>query len=299
MIRRNSIFTWMQTQVSPTILGKGIKACGEFGPEFDRPADWEGLGSKFAVADAAISESEIRILQGDLDQREVRTFAFTDEDYPKGLLSLRHPPPLIHVLGNIGRLNDPGFGICGARNSSETGLTFAMQFGALIAQLGVPEVSGYAKGVDTEAHLGSLRAGGSTVVVLAEGIKHFRSKRSFAGIKDLGNRMTVVSEFSPNQMWSVGAAMQRNRTICGLSQALVVVEANATGGTFNAGRECLSIGKPLFVVHYRHTTAMPEGNAALIKQGGIPITSLDALRTELLKTLAVKEAAPKQMSLIA
>lgn len=43
--------------------------------------------------------------------------------------------------------------------------------------MGLTVVSGYAAGVDAAA----LRAGGNTVIVLAEGMDHFRINRAFAG----------------------------------------------------------------------------------------------------------------------
>jgi hypothetical protein len=46
------------------------------------------------------------------------------------------------------------------------------------------------------------------------------------------------------------SAMQRNKTICGLSRAMVLIEARSTGGSIQAGRDCLKMGLPLFAAVY-------------------------------------------------
>ena len=65
----------------------------------------------------------------------------------------------------------------------------------------------------------------------------------------------VVSEFPPKLPWSVGNAMQRNRTICGLVHAMIVIEAGTTGGTWAAGQAALELGVPLFVLDFPNPAA--------------------------------------------
>jgi DNA processing protein len=106
-------------------------------------------------------------------------------------------------------------------------------------------VSGGAKGVDIAAHKTALTHGGTTTVVLAEGILQYRMRHELRDIFDPA-RTLVVSEFFPEDPWIAGRAMQRNRTICALSRALVLIEARTTGGTFAAGEAALAMGVPLF-----------------------------------------------------
>ena len=121
-------------------------------------------------------------------------------------------------------------------------------------------VSGYAKGVDTEAHLSALTAGGSTVAVLAEGIADFRLKQSYGGLPDGAlNRLLVISQFPPRQRWTAGAAMTRNQVIVGLGDAVVVVEAGAGGGTLRAGETALQTGKQLWVLGPPARTPLETG----------------------------------------
>lgn len=243
---------------------------------------------KFEALQALPLEQEAEDLAETFDQKGIRVLFASSENYPSSLRAMTKPPPVLYVKGSAGIVNEAGFGICGSRKASNRGIQIANWFGAEVARLGAPEVSGYAKGVDTAAHLGALQAGGATVVVLAEGILRFRMKKDFAHLPEAASRMLVVSEFHPARPWSAHGAMQRNATICGLSDAMVVVEAQATGGTVNAGFECLRQGKPLFVAQFGEDGGIPtpEGNLELIKRGGIPVNK----RSELVEQLGVIRA---------
>lgn len=131
-------------------------------------------------------------------------------------------------------------------------------------------VSGHAAGVDETTHFAALDAGGQTALVLPEGILQFRARKSLTPLMTEDNSV-IVSEFSPKLPWSVSNAMQRNRTICGLVHAMVVVEAGTTGGTWEAGLSALKLGVPLFVLDYSDPAPSAGGNPGLIKKGGIPL----------------------------
>jgi len=63
--------------------------------------------------------------------------------------------------------------------------------------------------------------------------------------------------------------MQRNRTICALSRALVLIEARATGGTFAAGEAALAMGLPLFTADYSTQLESNDGNRILLERGAV------------------------------
>ena len=194
-----------------------------------------------------------------------------DERYPARLRELSSPPPFLFVSGNLDLLRERGVGMCGSRSASMRGLEYARIFGREVAARGLHVISGYARGVDIETHLGALEAGGSTVIVLAEGILHFRVRRDFGAVPfDLG-RVLVVSQFAPSQPWNAGAAMTRNGVIAALSDALLVIEAGGKGGTLNAGEQALSLDRPVYAIDYKDDP--PEGNRILLQKGAKPLRS--------------------------
>ncbi len=203
-----------------------------------------------------------------LEARGVRLLHYRDPIFPKSLSNRlgRHTPPLLTVLGNIDVLSRPSVGFCGSRKASEKGLAVAADCAEQLVAAGATIVSGYATGVDMATHATALRAEGTTTIVLAEGILNFKIKAEIAMLWDW-TRVAVVSEFGPHLPWKVHLAMQRNKTICGLSEALVLIEAVSTGGSIEAGRAALDLGLPLFAAVYEGMPDWATGNRELLEQG--------------------------------
>ncbi len=120
------------------------------------------------------------------------------------------------------------------------------------------------------SHEAALSGGGRTIIVLPEGIDHFRVKKSIASVWDW-ERILVISQFPRKAIWRADRAMERNKIIVALSQAVIVLEAREKGGTLNAGFAALGLKKPLFVVLYDDMNGAREGNQLLLASGGIPL----------------------------
>jgi DNA processing protein len=127
-------------------------------------------------------------------------------------------------------------------------------------------VSGHAAGIDQTAHGAALAAGGTTTVVLAEGLLRFSPCR---GLRDADDEsILLLSGFRPTAKWTVYQAMERNKWIAALSRAVIVVASDARGGSWAQGKLCLETGKPLLVADFPEEIA--PGNRKLIEQGGLP-----------------------------
>jgi DNA processing protein len=194
-----------------------------------------------------------------------------DPQWPKQLDVLPSPPAYLFARGNLELLRSPAIGMCGSRRASERGLEAARVCGEAVAERGWHVVSGYAKGVDTETHLAALRVGGNTVIVLAEGMVHFRRKRAFDGLPFNSRTVLVLSQFPPTQRWTAGAAMTRNGLIVTLGRALVVIEAGERGGTLAAGRQALGLSQPVFALEFSDGPRL--GNQQLFDDGAQALRS--------------------------
>jgi DNA processing protein len=242
-----------------------------------------------------LSQAQVDAVDEDVERlaaQNVSALLLGDADYPAALAASRAAPPVLFARGACELLREPGIGMCGSRHAAEASLHAAQACSQTVAARHLNLVSGYARGVDMVTHVGALAHGGTTVIVLPEGIQRFRVRRGeLADVWD-PSRVVVVSQFSPNQPWNAGAAMARNAVISGLSQALVVVEAGETGGTLAAGLHALERGQPVIALQFDEE---PAGNRILLEKGALPVRS----RQELAERLAdLPAAGPDQLSLI-
>lgn len=221
------------------------------------------------IAHFRAAEDQARQLLHELGRDEVAILIAGSRDYPSQLAATLAlgAPPVLFALGDLTLLTAPGVGFCGSREASARALAAVSRCAHQLAIQNVNVISGYAKGVDLAAHQAAIEAGGSTTIVLAEGISRFRRKRE---LDEAGNsQLLVLSQFSPRSTWSVGNAMARNWTICSLADAMVVVESQIGGGTFAAGEAALQLKRPLYVIDYGGRSA--PGNVYFIAKGAKPL----------------------------
>ncbi|MGN1220707.1 MAG: DNA-processing protein DprA [Candidatus Cryptobacteroides sp.] len=204
---------------------------------------------------------------------DVLFYTVLDQNYPsmlKGLLKL-NTPPVLSMVGNVQLLMNRKVGFSGSRKVSEKGIAVTRDCVEQLSQENdMSIVSGYAKGVDKEVHYTALKSGGSTIIVLPNGINSFYVRQELKDVWDW-NRVLVISEYLPNDKWSVSRAMNRNNTIIGLSDAMVVIEAGQTGGSLDAGLRTLEDNKPLYVPVYADYPESALGNRLLLEKGAMGI----------------------------
>ncbi len=199
------------------------------------------------------------------------------EHYPNNYLNYVEQiglPPLFFCKGNISLLKKSGVSIVGSRNVSQEGIEITRKITATLTQNGRNIISGYAKGVDTMAHMGALEARGTTTLVLSYGINEFKIKRELQNL-DLGSRALLVTQFMPDETWKARNAMTRNKLICALSDSVIVIESGPErdekgimSGTFDSAKNAIKMGKKLFVLSPTLFNAIPQGNVDLLKIGG-------------------------------
>jgi len=219
-----------------------------------------------------------------------RRLARSDPAYPRQLAAIHDPPPQLWVrgAGDPQLLTAPSVAVVGARACSSYGRTVARSLGRDLAAAGVVVVSGMARGVDGEAHRGSLEAGGPTLAVLGCGID-----RDYpAAHAELAARICesglIVSEYEPGVEPAPWRFPARNRIISGLSQAVVVVEARERSGALITVDFALEQGRDVLVVPGEITSALSAGANALLRYGAAPALSVD----DVLNAIGVVVARP-------
>lgn len=216
-----------------------------------------------------------------LDQLGVRTLTPFDEGYPPRLVDAlgSEAPALLHTAGGPELFHSPGLGVVGSRNVTEEGAEIARELGRRAARLGIPLVSGAARGVDQTAMNGAIESGGAVVGVPAHSLTRTLKKPGVRRAIHEGGAL-ICTPYAPGAPFSVWRAMGRNKLIYGLAEVTVVVAGDAgSGGTWGGAVEALKKGYNRVAV-WRGPGEGP-GNELLEQKGARPITSIDEIEAVL------------------
>ena len=105
-----------------------------------------------------------------LQATDIRVTTLGEANYPEALRWIPEPPPVLYIWGTLRHEDSLAVAVVGSRKPSPYGQIAAQRLSAELAQYGFTVVSGLARGVDSLAHQGALRAGGRTIAVLGSGI---------------------------------------------------------------------------------------------------------------------------------
>ena len=177
-----------------------------------------------------------------------RVVLLGDDWYPPRLREIENPPPLLYVRGHLAP-EARRIAVVGSREADEQGMEIARSFGDAFARAGVTVVSGGARGIDTAAHDGAFWGSGPSVAVLGSGIDVvFPPQNAEMFDRIARGSGAVVSEFAPGTQPLPHNFPRRNRTISGLSDAVVVVRAAMKSGALITADHAAKQGRALFAV---------------------------------------------------
>ncbi len=204
-----------------------------------------------------------------LDSLGIHVLTRADEHYPQRYRQRLKDsaPTVLFYAGNGELLGQPGIAVVGSRNIDQVGQDCAAYIGNACAWSGLVLYSGGARGVDSISMQAALEGRGTVVGILADSLeKAIRRPENRQAL--MQGDYCLVTSYSPNAGFSVGAAMGRNRLIYTLADYAVVAAAEVgKGGTWGGATQALKAGwLPVFVLDY---PAAPQGNRALLEMGGI------------------------------
>ena len=165
----------------------------------------------------------------------IKTISFLDELYPPLLKEIQDFPIILHYLGDIGIVkNRPTVAVIGTREPSEYGKQVGERIGYHLGEKNITVVSGLAKGCDSSAHAGCLKANGKTAAILAHGLDMVypkENKRLADIIVEKGG--CLISEYIIKTRAFPSFFVERDRIQAGISKATVVIETDINGGTMH------------------------------------------------------------------
>ena len=242
--------------------------------------DFSFLGSKYSCTER-LNKKDLSAsfeIYKKCKNNDIHILTYHDTLFPDSLRMLLAPPAVLYCKGVLKDLNqEVCIAVVGTRKITEFGGAVAEDFSYSFAKCGAVVVSGLAKGIDTAAHNGALRANGYTVAVLGTPIDEVYPQENEKLFYYLYDEGLVISEMYPSCPRTRADFPNRNRIISGLCVSTVIAEAGENSGALITARHAVAQGRRVYAI----PGAIGSDNAGtntLIKTGvDAATTPLDVL----------------------
>ena len=237
----------------------------------------ENLGGSIAGFNRKILDEDLALAA----KFGAKIITLADPEYPQNLVQIPGAPLVLYCWGQICPEDNLSLGIVGSRQASFYGLSSTEKFANELAQKKVTIVSGLARGVDTCAHRGALKAGGRTLAVIGSGLSNIYPPENDNLAKTIAESGAVISEFGMKTLPLPNNFPRRNRLISGLSLGVLVAEAARNSGALITADFALEQGREVFAFPGKIDSLQSWGTNNLIKQGAKLVTCVDDILEEL------------------
>lgn len=187
------------------------------------------------------------------------------KDYPSALKEISCPPFVLYYYGSLELVNTKCIGVIGMRHPTIYGIEVTKLIVNELVAHNYTIVSGLALGIDAIAHKSAMNSLGKTIAVLGSGIDYCYPLKNKSVYQAMKNNHLIISEYPGNLVPKKINFPRRNRIISGLSESILVTEANKHSGTMITVGHALEQGKDIYCIPGRIND--PLGCNHLIQQG--------------------------------
>ena len=215
-----------------------------------------------------------------MEMYNVNFISIKNDNYPKLLKNIFDPPIGLYVQGELPKQNLLKLAVIGSRRCSEYGLSVANRMACDLSRNNAVIVSGMARGIDTQAHLGAIKANGKTIAVLGCGLDICYPPENRQLKENISKSGCVISEYPLGTKPLASNFPVRNRIISGICEGVVIIEAGEKSGTLITVNQALEQGREVFALPGQVTSRFSYGTNELIKEGATPITNYKDILNE-------------------
>lgn len=221
--------------------------------------------------------ADVRKIAEEYERLEVLVLSRDDERYPVTLLADPQAPAVLFVRGDVTAFHRRRVGIIGTRTATQRGRYVARQLGHDLAASGVCVVSGLARGIDVQSHIGALSVSPVVppIAVVASGVHHVYPPEHAEIWERIAHEGALLSEVPPLTAPETHRFPLRNRILAALSEVLVVVESHTRGGSMSTVREAMKRDIAVMAVPGSPGVTSSEGTNNLLRDGCAPVIDVD------------------------
>lgn len=275
----------MMEGVGPVTVKSLVAAFGSAGAIFavserelsEAPGVGKAMAERLAAQRAKINPSSEIERAAKLG---VKLVTRVDPEYPEALAKIHDPPLALYVKGDLTRRDGRAISVVGTRHATIYGRDTAERLSFRLSCAGFTIVSGLARGIDTAAHRGALKAKGRTIAVTGGGIDKPYPPENFGLAEEIAASGAVATEFPIGREPDRTTFPTRNRIISGMAMGVLVVEAGAASGAMITVNQALDQGRAVFAVPGRIDSPASRGAHQLIKNGARLVEDIDDVLQE-------------------
>jgi len=208
------------------------------------------------------AEDEIKFCE----KHHIDIVFLTDNNYPRRLLNCYDPPTVLYYRGNAD-LNHPKIiSVIGTRNNTAYGKQLTEKLIEEMTASNILIASGLAFGIDAIAHKAALHNGLPTIGVLAHGLDTIYPSQHKVLAKEMLLHGGLITEFKRKTKADKHNFPKRNRIVAGMSDATIVIETAAKGGSMITAELAYNYNRDVFAVPGKTTDEKSSGCLKLIQQ---------------------------------
>ena len=212
------------------------------------------------------AEAEVKYME----EHKIRACTLLDDDYPQRLLECADAPLVLYYKGNSDLNQTRIISMVGTRQITNYGRDLCRKFIRELHEL-CPQVlivSGLAYGVDICAHRESLANGYETIGVLAHGLDQIYPYHHRDTATQMVEHGGLLTEFMTQTNADKANFVRRNRIVAGMSDATIVIESAAKGGSLITAEIAQSYDRAVFAFPGNIGQPFSEGCNNLIRDNG-------------------------------
>jgi DNA processing protein len=202
---------------------------------------------------------------------------------PEKLKNIPQPPEKLYINGQF-PCTEKYLCIVGSRKNTEYGRRICEELLKGLRGYSITIVSGLAYGIDAIAHQNALINQLPTIAFPGSSVDFesiYPSSHLSLAKKIIVNNGCLISEYEAFQRGQPWMFPERNRLMAGISDAVLIIEAEIKSGTLITGRLALDYNRDVLAVPGSVFSKYSDGPNYLIKIGATPILNsgdiLDAL----------------------
>lgn len=203
-----------------------------------------------------------------------------DEEYPFELRQLPDRPAVLYYKGTIEILNrNRNIAVIGSRKCSKNGLDISYETGMFLAKNNVNVVNGLALGCDAAALQGAVSNGGNCVAIMPCGLDNIQPKSNIKLAETIVREGgCLLSEYPIDTVLKKYYYVERDRLQSGISQGVIIIEAEKDSGTMHTADFAIKQYKRLACYYYK-LLECSSGNRYLQETGkAISIKNIQGLQ---------------------